>query len=150
MRFEPRPSIRPKQILVVEDNPADVRLLRYALDQMTSVCKLSIAADGAEAIRLLAAADREQGDCPDLVLLDLNLPLVSGHDVLQQIKSDPKTKSIPVIVMSSSASPDDVNRAYREYANCYVRKPTSLDDYLGVVRMLEGFWLQVASLPSCA
>src|SRR5436190_18325625 len=139
-----------RNILVVEDNPADVRLLRFALDQMTSRCALHVIDNGAQAIEYLFETPDGMPRRLDLILLDLNIPLINGHAVLEKIKQDMRTKAIPVIVMSSSQSTEDVNRAYRAYANCYISKPTSLDDYLGMVRMLEAFWLQVASLPTCA
>lgn len=133
-------------ILLVEDNPADVRLIQEALKTTELECVLETAADGEEAlIRLFSEATSLLP--PDLIILDLNLPRRSGHDVLSLIKADPKTRSIPVIVLSSSGLAEDVQKAYGEHANCYIQKPENIDDLFRICSLLEAFWFEVAKLP---
>ncbi len=136
-------------ILLVEDNPADVRLVQEALHSTALHYVLEVAADGDEAVRRLCGPIPAL-QLPDLILLDLNLPRKSGHEVLSLIKSDYRTKTIPTIVMSSSGSPEDVERAYAAHANCYVQKPQSIDDFFHVCSLLEAFWFEVAKLPGKA
>jgi two-component system, chemotaxis family, response regulator Rcp1 len=146
MHWDNESSDTPVHILLVEDNPADVRLVHEALHTTALRYVLEVASDGDEAIERLRAPFSGR-NVPDLILLDLNLPRKSGHDVLKLIKSDPKTSSIPTIVMSSSSSPDDVEKAYAAHANCYVQKPQSIDDFFHVCSLLEAFWFEVARLP---
>lgn len=147
--WESESSDAPVHILLVEDNPADVRLVHEALHTTALRYVLEVAKDGDEAIRLLCGPIPRR-ELPDLILLDLNLPRMSGHEVLSVIKSDSKTSSIPTIVMSSSNSPEDVEKAYAAHANCYVQKPQSIDDFFHVCSLLEAFWFEVARLPSKA
>jgi two-component system, chemotaxis family, response regulator Rcp1 len=140
------PWDRRVHILLVEDNPSDVRLIEEALKTTEMQCVLETAVDGEEAlIRLFS----EETDLlpPDLIILDLNLPRRSGHDVLALIKDDPKTRRIPVIVLSSSGLAEDVQKAYGEHANCYIQKPQNIDDLFHVCSLLEAFWFEVAKLP---
>jgi CheY-like chemotaxis protein len=130
-------------VLLVEDNPADVRLLEECLKDIHAHWKVSVAEDGELAIRSL----RTDTLLPDLILLDLNLRRKSGHDVLRELKADPGLSTIPVIILSSSQAPADVNEAYRAHANCYVSKPGDLDQYLQVVQLIEDFWHKRAELP---
>ncbi|MBC8165826.1 MAG: response regulator [Bryobacteraceae bacterium] len=149
MPLAERATNRPVEILLVEDNHADARMLRVALDQIASTCNLEVAVDGPEAFQRLYGNPEETGTTrPDMILLDLNLPGISGHEVLERIKSDPLTQSIPVIVMSSSHSPDDVKRAYGLHANSYVNKPHDLDALFRIVSTLEAFWFKIACLPT--
>ncbi|HVL95839.1 MAG TPA: response regulator [Solirubrobacteraceae bacterium] len=134
---------RRPRILVVDDSAADVRLLREALREGEVQAEVDAAADGAEAIgRLRSGADR-----PDLILLDLNLPRVSGREVLEAVKTDPALASIPVIVLSTSASPADIAHCYAQHANAYLVKPLYLDEFGELVRALDLFWLRLAHLP---
>lgn len=142
-------SRRATEILVVEDNPADVRLTIEALRDVDIPTQLHVARDGAEALAFV----RQEGnyaDCPrpDLVLLDLNLPKRDGREVLAYMKNDPKLRSIPVVVLTTSDAEQDVLRSYSLHANCYVKKPMDLDGFLATVRSVESFWLGVARLPS--
>ena len=133
-------------ILLVEDNPGDVRLVQEALKTTELECVLEVASNGDEAlIRLFS----EETDllAPDLIILDLNLPRRSGHEVLALIKDDPKTRTIPVIVLSSSGLTEDVEKAYGAHANCYIQKPQNIDDFFHVCSLLEAFWFEVAKLP---
>jgi CheY-like chemotaxis protein len=135
-------------ILLVEDNPADVRLMREALRSDGRPNHLHVVDDGEKAISFL----RRTGEFPnavrpDIVFLDLNLPRRDGREVLQEIKSDERLRRIPVIVLTTSEAERDVHRAYDLYANCYVTKPGDLDEYLNVIKACEHFWLHIVRLP---
>ncbi len=132
-------------ILVVEDNPGDVRLIKEALNTSSIKPILYFARDGLEAMRFLET--RMQDGLPHLMILDLNLPKKSGFQVLQFVKCHEMLKRIPVIVLSSSQSPEDVAKAYDLHANCYLTKPANLEAYIAVVQALEFFWVRIASLP---
>jgi CheY-like chemotaxis protein len=142
-------SPRPIEILLVEDSPGDVTLTIEALRDAKVANNLHVARDGEEALRFLrregAYADRPR---PDLVLLDLNMPRKDGREVLAEMKADPVFKRIPVVVLTTSQSEDDVAAAYNLSANCYVAKPVDLDQFLGVVRAIDDFWLSLVKLPS--
>src|SRR5690606_28880712 len=88
----------------------------------------------------------KEEDRPDLILLDINLPIYSGHEVLKKIKEDPSLKTIPVIMLTTSASQKDINKAYENYSNSYVTKPIDMDDFLKVILKIEEFWLQLSKL----
>jgi len=136
------------RILIIEDNPGDVRLLKDALKELKAPVDIRVATDGAEGLRITFNTNPETGPwAPDLIFLDLNLPKVSGHEVLARLKADPDKRSIPVIVLSSSRAETDINRAYDAHANAYIRKPTSLDDLMNAVRGLKSFWIDTVRLP---
>lgn len=139
---------QPVEILLVEDNEGDVRLTREALREGKIRNNLSVAADGVEALRFLRR-EGPHGDAPrpDLILLDLNLPRKNGQEVLEEIKSDPDLKRIPVVVLTTSDAEQDVLRSYDLHANCYITKPVVLDSFLEVVRSLEDFWVSIVRLP---
>jgi CheY-like chemotaxis protein len=138
---------RPFRILLVEDNPADVRLTRLALAEGTTT-RLSVAADGEQALAMLRhEPGYEAVQRPDLILLDLNLPKKHGHEVLAEIKGNPQLCSIPVVVFSTSRYHEDIDRSYRLQANAYVAKPRDLEDFLATVRSCEAFWRGLAELP---
>jgi two-component system, chemotaxis family, response regulator Rcp1 len=136
-------------ILLVEDNPGDVRLMREALTHNGgSNNKLLVVEDGEQALRFLRRTEPYADSVrPDLIFLDLNLPRKDGREVLAEIKVDPSLRRIPVIVLTTSEAERDVHRAYDLHANCYVRKPTDLDEYLEVIRACENFWLRIVRLP---
>jgi CheY-like chemotaxis protein len=139
---------RPISILLVEDNPGDVRLTMEALKEGKVNNDLRVAADGVEAIAMLRREGKHAGlPRPDLILLDLNLPRRDGREVLAEIKSDPVLKRIPVVVLTTSKAEEDVVRTYDLHANCYVTKPVDLDQFIHVVRSIDGFWLSVVELP---
>lgn len=141
--------VRPIQLLIIEDNPGDVRLLEEAFDELKANVAIHVARDGAEGIEQVAGAARNQEDWqPDLILLDLNLPKISGHEVLAKIKSNPQTRHIPVIILTSSRAESDVRRAYQSYANAYLRKPSTLEGLLNTARDVKNFWMETATLPS--
>jgi chemotaxis family two-component system response regulator Rcp1 len=136
------------ELLLVEDNPGDVRLTREALRENNSVNNLSVAPDGLEAMAFL----RRQGTYtssprPDLILLDLNLPKKDGREVLAEIKTDEDLKRIPVVILTTSQASTDIHKAYDLQANCFVTKPVDFDEFMNVVKSIEEFWLAVAKLP---
>ena len=136
------------EILMVEDNPGDVRLTREALRSAKMLNNLHVVEDGEAALDYLyqrgqyALAPR-----PDLVLLDLNLPKKDGREVLAVIKSDDMLKSIPVVVLTTSHAESDILRAYNLNANCYVTKPVDFQRFTEIVKTIEDFWLTVVTLP---
>jgi two-component system, chemotaxis family, response regulator Rcp1 len=132
-------------ILLVEDNPGDVRLVREALYEHGDASTLHVVRDGVEALEYLESHRR---DHPSFILLDLNLPRKNGHEVLAEIKSNPDLKRIPVIVLSSSSSDDDIVKAYNACANCYIAKPLDLEEFLEIVRHVINYWGEVVRLPT--
>lgn len=143
-----RPFSRPVEILLVEDNPGDVRLTREALREGKVRNNLHVAADGVEALHFLRKEGRfADAVRPDLILLDLNLPKKDGREVLEDIKSDPDLRYIPVVVLTSSQAEQDILRAYDLHANCYVSKPVDLDQFIHVVHSIEDFWFTIVKLP---
>jgi chemotaxis family two-component system response regulator Rcp1 len=135
------------KILLVEDSPSDVRLIREALKESPLPVQVALARDGVEAMEYLRQSELGLTMRPDLVLLDLNLPRKNGREVLAEIKGSPNLRQIPVLVMTSSRSEDDVEQAYALNANCYITKPSDLDEYVNVVRSIENFWFLTATLP---
>jgi len=135
----------PFEILLVEDNPADVRLTVEALKDAKVPNRLRVARDGVEAIRMLRD-DTAGMSRPDLVLLDLNLPRKDGRVVLAEIKRDEALRHIPVVVLTTSQAEQDAIQSYRLGANAFVTKPAEIDRFFEVIRSLEHFWLEVARL----
>ncbi len=136
------------EILLVEDNPGDVRLTQEAMKDGKMRNNLSVARDGVEAMAFL----RHEGEFkdaprPDVVLLDLNLPKKDGREVLAEIKADPDLRRIPVVVLTSSKADEDIASSYDSHANCYVTKPGDLEQFMEVIRSVEGFWVQIVKLP---
>jgi two-component system, chemotaxis family, response regulator Rcp1 len=141
-------SHRPLKLLIIEDNPGDVRLLEEAFQELHANVHIHVARDGAEALEMVMRPPQTETDWqPDLILLDLNLPKVSGHDVLLRLKSHPQTSLIPVIVLTSSRAESDVRRAYESHANAYLRKPTTLDGLMSAAQDVKNFWMETATLP---
>jgi CheY-like chemotaxis protein len=140
-------TARRMRILLVEDNPGDVDLIAEAVREFP--CDLSVARDGVEAIEFLRREGRHAGAKePDLVLLDLNIPKLSGGEVLSRVKEDPGLKHIPIVILSSSHAERDLMESYRLHANCFVTKPVELHDFLASVGAVAQFWLGVVKLPS--
>jgi|SRR5579884_376737 len=139
----------PLEVLLVEDNPGDVRLVKEALRDFHLPLHLTIARDGEEAMQLLSKNGSGSSRLrPHVVLLDLNLPKRSGHEVLRRIKEDPELQTTPVIIVSSASSADEVNRAYKMSANAYICKPMDLETTLQTIRDVCTFWFQRATLPT--
>lgn len=139
---------RAVEILLVEDNPDDIDLTIEAFRESSSASRLNVVENGVEALAYL----RREGDYaavprPDLILLDLNLPKKTGHEVLAEIKTDPNLRRIPVVVLTTSAADADVTRSYDLAANCYITKPLELEAFFGVVRLVDRFWRDAATLP---
>jgi chemotaxis family two-component system response regulator Rcp1 len=142
-------TIRPIEILLVEDNPGDVRLTQEALRESRILNELSVVGDGASAIDFLERRGAyASAPVPDLILLDLNLPKLSGRDVLARIKSHDEWKVIPVVVLTTSDSQKDIHTAYSLHVNCYVTKPLEFQPFMEVIKQIEDFWLTIVRLPS--
>jgi chemotaxis family two-component system response regulator Rcp1 len=135
-------------ILLVEDSPGDVRLTREALKDANMHINLHVVSDGIEAMAFLnREGSYEKVPRPDLILLDLNLPRKDGREVLAEIKADLRLMFIPIVILTTSASDEDILRSYRLHANCYISKPVDLDGFLRVVQSIDSFWLSVVKLP---
>ena len=140
---------RPVEILLVEDNPGDVRLAIEALKDAKVRNNLNVVTDGEEALAYLRREGKHAAvKRPDLVLLDLNLPRKSGREVLCEVKDDPKLRTIPVVILTTSQAEEDILKAYNCNANCYISKPVDLDQFIKVVRSIEDFWLTIVKLPA--
>jgi two-component system, chemotaxis family, response regulator Rcp1 len=140
-------NLRSLKILVVEDSASDVRLIREALKESPIAVQVIVAHDGVEAMDYMHQAELGLAVLPDMVLLDLNLPRKNGREVLAEIKGSPHMRQIPVLVMTSSHSDEDIDEVYSLNANCYITKPGDLDEYVNVVRSIENFWFLTATLP---
>jgi two-component system, chemotaxis family, response regulator Rcp1 len=143
------PSVgRPIEILLVEDNPGDVRLTVEGLKEGKVRNNLHVAKDGVEAMAFLhRQGEHARAVRPDLILLDLNLPRMDGREVLAEIKADSKLKTIPVVILTTSRAEQDVLRSYELQANCYITKPVDLEQFMTVVQSIENFWLTIVTLP---
>ncbi|MBS4040939.1 MAG: response regulator [Flavobacteriales bacterium] len=134
-------------ILLVEDNPGDVLLTLEGFEESKIKTKISVVGNGQEALDFLykqgAYGDVEK---PDLILLDINIPIFNGHEVLAQIKMHQELKKIPVIMLTTSSSQKDINQAYDNYANSYVIKPLDMEEFLTAILKIEEFWLQLSKL----
>jgi len=136
------------QVLLVEDNPGDVRLTEEAFKDAKMHLEMHVAWDGVEAMEYLyRTGDYRESPRPDLILLDLNLPRKDGRDVLAEIKAHPSLKTIPVVILTTSASDIDIESSYLLHANCYISKPVDMEGFLTVVRSIDDFWLSVVKLP---
>lgn len=142
------PGCKSIEVLLVEDNPGDVRLIQEALKDARIHVHITVARDGLEALTVL----RQEGKyssvaLPDLVLLDLNLPRLNGHEVLATIKQDELLRRIPVVIVTSSKADQDVAASYQLHANCFVTKPVDLDQFFSVVQAIRDFWFVIVKLP---
>jgi chemotaxis family two-component system response regulator Rcp1 len=143
------PSRKPTELLIIEDNPGDVRLLEEAFRELQADIHIQVARDGAEGLEMaMQPSQTRTTRRPDLILLDLNLPKISGHDVLTRLKSNPQTSRIPVIILTSSRAESDVRRAYEAHANAYLKKPSTLDGLMSAAEDIKSFWMETATLPS--
>ena len=141
-------SIKPIDILLVEDNPGDVRLTKEALKEGKINNNLYVVGDGKEALDFLNQEKKYKNSVkPDLILLDLNLPKLDGWGVLKRIKSDSTLKRIPVVILTTSEDERDVFNAYNHYANCYITKPVDLEQFVTIVKSIEKFWFSIVRLP---
>lgn len=141
-------NVRPVEILLVEDSPTDADLAIEALSEGKIFNHLHLVEDGIEALLYLKQQGKYQKALrPDVILLDLNLPRKSGLEVLADVKSDPHLKTIPVVILTTSAADEDILKSYSLYANCYITKPIDFEQFSKVIRMIEDFWLAVVKLP---
>jgi two-component system response regulator len=139
---------RPIEILLVEDSPGDVKLTEIGFRSAKILNNMNVVPDGVEAMSYLRQEGRySDAKQPDLILLDLNLPRKDGREVLLEIKSDEKLKKIPVVVLTISKNEEDVLKSYNLHANAYVTKPIDFNEFLGVVKSIEDFWLAVVRFP---
>ena len=139
---------RPIEILMVEDNPGDVRLTKEALNDAKVINNLHVADDGIEALNFLKRQGKYKDAIrPDLILLDLNLPKKDGREVLGEIKADPGLRQIPVVILTTSKAEEDILKTYDLHANCYITKPVDLEKFIEVISAIEDFWLSIVKLP---
>ncbi|MCI5060177.1 MAG: response regulator [Alphaproteobacteria bacterium] len=143
------PKHEPIKILLVEDNEGDVMLTKLAFEKADIPVDIIVTQNGIEAMEYL----RREGKftnalTPDIVLLDLNMPKMSGKEVLKEIKEDPELKVIPVIILTSSEAHMDVLNSYRYYANAYIIKPVTVESFIDVAQTIEDFWVKINKLPS--
>jgi two-component system, chemotaxis family, response regulator Rcp1 len=139
---------KPIEVLLVEDNPADADLTRETFEASKLRLNLWVAIDGIEAMEFLQRKGRfAQAPIPDLILLDLNLPKKDGREVLAEMKTDPRLRRIPVVILTSSDAERDVAESYELGANCYVTKPVDLKAFQSIVQAVEDFWFTVVKLP---
>ncbi|MEM1324099.1 MAG: response regulator [Bacteroidota bacterium] len=140
---------RPVNILLIEDNPGDVRLTQEAFKEGQIAIDLNVVMDGVEAIKYLRRQDQyESAVTPDLILLDLNLPKRDGREVLQEIKTDQNLKRIPVVVLTTSNAEQDILKSYNLHVNCYLNKPVDFDKFFDIIQKIQDFWLDTAILPT--
>jgi two-component system, chemotaxis family, response regulator Rcp1 len=139
------------EILLVEDHPGDVRLTQEAFRDASMSVNLHVAVDGVEAMDfLLRQRAHVHAPRPDLILLDLNLPKMDGRQVLARIKEESSLKTIPTVILTTSAAEADILNSYQLQANCYLCKPVQLDDFESLVKIINEFWLTMAKLPQQA
>jgi CheY-like chemotaxis protein len=136
------------EVLLVEDSPGDVRLTQEAFRDANSRIHLHVASDGIEAMAFL----RREGEFhdaprPNFILLDLNIPKMDGREVLARIKNDEDLKTIPTIILTTSSAEADIAQSYQLQANCYLTKPVQLDEFEGVVKSINDFWITRVKLP---
>ena len=144
---QPEPK-RSMEILLVEDNPGDVRLLREVLKGGTVPNHVRAVGDGEEALAFLhRRGAHAEAPRPDLILLDLNLPKKDGRELLAEIKADPGLRRIPVVILTTSKAEEDIIKSYALHANCYITKPVDLDQFITITKLIEAFWLTLVKLP---
>jgi CheY-like chemotaxis protein len=143
------PSTKPIEVLLVEDDPGDVVMTREALAESKVMNQLHVVTDGEAALKFLRREETYvDAPRPGLVLLDLNLPRVDGREVLAAIKGDPDLRRIPVVVLTTSQSAEDIGRSYDLHANAFISKPVDFDRFLEVVRQVDQFYISVVTLPA--
>lgn len=141
--------MKPVHILLVEDNEGDVILTQEAFEESKIKTQISVVKNGSDALDFLfRRGEFSMAERPDLILLDINIPIYSGHEVLKEIKSDDSLKKIPVIMLTTSSHPKDIHQAYEHHANSYVTKPIEMEDFLKAILKIEQFWLQLSKLAS--
>ena len=134
-------------ILLVEDNEGDILLTMEAFEESKIVNKIRVIKDGKQAISFFETL-MAKDDMPNLILLDINLPKVSGHEVLMYIKNSERFKTIPVIMLTTSSSEKDIMVSYKNHVNCYITKPIDVTDFMKAILKIEDFWINIVSIPS--
>ena len=141
-------KLRPVEILLIEDNPGDVRLTKEALKEGKLINNLHVVGDGVEALAYLKKIGNFKNEpTPDLILLDLNLPKKDGRELLAEIKEDKHFKHIPVVVLTTSKAEADIIKSYESHANCYITKPVDMNQFIKIVQSIEFFWFSIVKLP---
>lgn len=136
-------------ILLVEDNPGDILLTTEALNEKKFINKVSVVKNGVEALNFIFKRGAfEAEETPDLILLDINLPLKNGHEVLAEIKTREETQKIPVIVLTTSSDRRDIEKAYEQHVNCFITKPIDITEFIEAIAKIEAFWIQLVKLPT--
>lgn len=140
--------VKPIDILLVEDNPGDIQLTREALREGKVQNNLHVVMDAEEALQfLLREGKYKDGERPDLILLDLNLPKLDGRELLAKIKKEKDLKRIPVVVLTTSKVEEDNVKTYNLDAYCFITKPVDLEKFFTVVKLIEEFWMTIVKLP---
>lgn len=141
-------SMCPIEILLIEDNPGDVRLTVEVFKEAKIHNNISVITDGIEAMAYLCQeGEYTNAPRPDLILLDLNLPKKDGREVLAEIKANPSFRRIPVVALTTSRSEEDILKTYDLHVNAYITKPVDLEQFIGIVKGIENFWLTIVKLP---
>jgi len=139
----------PIEVLLIEDNPGDVRLTIEAMREAKVINHLSVASDGDEALAFLRREGCFQdAPHPDIIFLDLNLPKLSGREVLFEIKNDAALRRIPVVILTTSHAEEDILQSYNLHANCFITKPVDLEQFERVVKSISDFWFEIVKLPT--
>jgi len=138
--------MKPVKILLVEDNEGDILLTTEALKESRIINEINVIKDGKAAISFFENLT-DKSTMPDLVLLDINLPKKSGHEVLHYVKNSEDFKHLPVIMLTTSSSQKDILHSYQNYVNCYITKPIDLNDFMDAVTKLENFWISIVTIP---
>jgi CheY-like chemotaxis protein len=142
-------NMLPINILLVDDSPGDVRLTIEALKEHRVLNNLYVANDGIEALEALHKTGKFKDVVrPDIILLDLNMPRMDGREVLKEIKANPKFRSIPVVILTTSEDEQDIYKSYDGHANCCITKPVDFTRFMEVIRDLQNFWISIVKLPS--
>lgn len=141
--------MNPAHILLVEDNEGDIILTLDAFEEGKIKTEISVVKNGQDALDFVFKKRAyKNARNPDIILLDINIPIYNGHEVLRQIKADPNLKKIPVIILTTSSNPKDVNMAYENHSNSYIKKPLDMEEFLKAILQIEKFWLQISLLPT--
>jgi len=141
-------KVKVANILLVEDNAADIALTKKAIEKSKIVNNLSITRDGEEAMDFLYKKGKySDAKKPDLIILDLNLPKKDGREILEEVKKDEDLKKIPVVILTTSNAEKDILKTYNLYANCYITKPLDFDQFIAIVKQINDFWFSIVKLP---
>lgn len=140
-------TLKLAHILLVEDNEGDILLTREAFEESKVMTQISVSRNGQEALDFLfRRGTYMDAKKPDLILLDINIPIYNGHEVLKQIKTDNILKKVPVIMLTTSSNQTDIDSAYENHANSYIKKPLDMEEFLDAILKIEEFWLQLSTL----